>query len=398
MHNAPTAKRNSVKFGEIKASLKTYREAAVSLRDILLANTVMIGEIPAPTFDEEARVRFIGDRFSECGLEHCSIDEVGNGFGVLPGTVGERDILLVAHADTVFGPKVDHTISMQADRLIGPGVGDNSLGLALLATLPLLLKACHLELKSNVIMMAASRSQGRGNLAGLRFFLENHKPSPAGAICVEGVKLGRLSYASIGMLRGEIKVQVPETYDWTRFGADSALLTLNDVINRINQIRMPKRPRTNIVLGSVEAGNSFNNLPTQAVLRFEIRSESGAVVSDVLDEIKDRITQVELDTSAEITFDIVARRDPGGLDFRHPLVRRARDILKALEIEPRVAPSTSELAELIRHRVPAVTLGLTTGSQLNQVNEEVFIDPIFTGVAQVVGQLVAMDEGVCDGH
>ncbi len=133
-------------------------------------------------------------------------------------------------------------------------------------------------------------------------------------------------------------------------------------------------------------------------MRFEIRSESAEIVNAIHEEINDRITEIALETSAEVTLDIIARREPGGIDFRHPLVRRSRDILKALQIEPRVAPSTSELAELIRHEIPAITLGLTTGTNLNQVNEEVLINPIFDGVAQLLGLLIAMDEGLCDEH
>lgn len=387
-----------MKFSEIKEQLKTYRQAAESMREILLANAVMIGEIPSPTFYEDARVRFMEDRFSECGLQNCSTDEAGNGFGILNGDTGERQILLIAHADTVFGDKVDHTISMRADRMVGPGVGDNSLGLAVLASLPILLEKLDIHLKSHLILMAASRSLGRGNLEGLRFFLNNNKRPIAGALCVEGVKLGRLSYTSIGMLRGEINVRVPELYDWTRFGAAGAVITLNDIINKINRIPLPKRPKTSIVLGSIEGGNSFNNIATRSLLRFEIRSESAEVVRDIHEEIKDRITEISLETSAEIALDIVARREPGGIDFRHPLVRHSRDILKALNIEPRVAPSTSELSELIRHEIPAITLGLTTGSNLNQVNEEVMIEPIFNGIAQLLGMLIAMDEGLCDEH
>ena len=387
-----------MKFNDIRAQLADYREAAESMRDILLANTVMIGEIPAPTFYEDQRIRFIQDRLSECGLQNCSADEMGNGFGILNGSTGERNLLLVAHADTVFSEKVDHTISLLANRIMGPGVGDNSLGCATLVSLPILLERLGIQLKSNLILMADARSLGRGNLEGLRFFLHNHKEPIAGAICMEGVKLGRLSYSSIGMLRAEVNVRVPEMYDWTRFGASGAVITLNDVINKINRIPLPKRPKTSIVLGSIEGGNSFNNIATHSVLRFEIRSESAEVVHDILEEIRDRITQVELESSAEVALDVVSRREPGGIDFRHPLVRHARDILKTLNVEPRVAPSTSELAELIRHKIPAVTLGLSTGRKHAEQIEEVNIDPLFDGIAQLLGLLVAMDEGLCDDH
>lgn len=387
-----------MELAEIRNQLTRFSEAAEGMRDILLANVVMIGEIPAPTFYEDHRVQFIQDRFSECGLNNCSTDEVGNGFGVLNSATGKRTLLLTAHADTVFSEKVDHTISLLSNQIMGPGVGDNSLGLAVLASLPILLERLDIQLQSNLILMAGARSLGRGNLEGLRFFLHNHKQPIAGAICVEGVKLGRLSYSSIGMLRGEINVRVPEQYDWSRFGASGAIITLNDIINRISRIPLPKRPKTSIVLGSIEGGNSFNNIATHSLLRFEIRSESADVVQQILEEIRDRITEIELESSAEISLDVVARREPGGLDFRHPLVRHARDTLKALNLEPRVGPSTSELSELIRHNIPAVTLGLTTGNKHAQQVEEIDIDPIFHGIAQLLGVLLAMDEGLCDEH
>ena len=74
-------------------------------------------------------------------------------------------------------------------------------------------------------------------------------------ICVEGVQLGRLSYSSIGMLRGEITCSIPEQYDWTRFGASSAIATLNEIITRIQEIPIPRRPKSHIFLDSVHGGH-----------------------------------------------------------------------------------------------------------------------------------------------
>ncbi len=387
-----------MKINDVIEGLPRYREAAGQLREMVLANLVMMGEIPAPTFHEENRVRFLQDRFSECGLQNCSTDEIGNGFGIYPGENQDGHILLIAHADTIFDEKTDHTISLQSEWVKGPGVGDNSLGMAVLATLPFLMEQVEFKPRSSIILMGATRSLGRGDLEGLRFFLKNNRMPIRCALCVEGVQFGRLSYSSLGMLRGEIEVHVPEMYDWTRFGAAGAIITLNDVINRINQIRLPKRPKTSIVLGSIRGGTAFNTTATQAVLRFEIRSESADVVRSIHEQIEDAIGEISSETNAEIELDILARRKPGGTGFRHPLVRRAREIMRALDIEPRIAPSTSELSALIDHKIPAVTLGLTTGERLNQPDERIRIDPMFAGLAQLLGMLKAIDGGLCDEH
>lgn len=386
-------------FEDILASLDSIEQQARELKEILLANLVMIGEIPAPTFDEEERIEFLLNRFKEAELSQTSIDEVGNGIGILEGEQdanGNDNILVVAHADTVFSGKTDHTIEVQPDRATGPGVADNSLGLSVLATLPFLLDKFDIKLQKNLILMGATRSLGRGNLEGLRFFLSNVKRPIEVGIGLEGVELGRLSHTSIGMQRGEITCKVPEEYDWSRFGDASAILTANEVINKINEIRLPQRPRTSIVMGSIEGGTSFNTTALKATLGFEIRSESAEMVSDINRTIQEIVTEVSSKSGDTIELDIFAEREPGGISFSHPLIRHTRQIMDTLEIEPRPGPSTSELSAFIDHDIPAITLGLTHGDHIHEVNENIRIDPVFRGIAQLIGTLLAIDGGYCE--
>ena len=387
-------------LADITPRLGEIRKTLADSREMLLANLVMISEIPAPTFSEAQRVRFLVDRFAECGLDRTSTDEVGNGVGVLEGAAEDptRNILVVAHADTNFDTTDDHTVSMREDRVLGAGVGDNSLGMATLATLPTLLDRLGIELQSNLILLGATRSLGRGDLQGLRFFLENADTPIEAAVCIEGVQLGRLSYASLGMLRGEITVTVPEVYDWTRFGASSAILILNDVINRLMAIPLPRKPRTSILLGSVRGGTSYNTLATSATLRFEIRSESSKIVHNVGDAIRNITDELSAQTAAEVKVDIFAQREPGGVPFGHPLVAATRHIMQHLDIDPHITPSMSELATLIGRSIPAVTLGLTTGENLHTGREMIRIEPVYTGLAQLIGVLMAIDQGVRRAH
>ena len=383
------------KFKEILDLLPRILEEARAIREIFLANLAMISEIPAPTFGEADRVHLVQQRFSECGLQNCSTDEAGNALGIIPGEK-DNNILVVAHADTVFPASVDHTITLRSDSVSGAGVGHNSLGLAVVVSLPTLLERLGLKLGATVFLMGASRSLGQGNLEGLTFFLSNAPVPLRAGVCVEGVQLGRLSLSSIGMLRGEIRVAVPEEYDWTRFGARSAITILNEVLNRINEIRLPKRPRTSIVVGSVEGGKSYDTIATHAVLRFEIRSESAAMVREIRQRMADISTEVSSQSAARVTLKIFARRKPGGISFGHPLARRARRILQSLKVLPRVSPSMSELSAFIERKIPAITIGLTTGEHMNEPDETIRIDKIFTGVAQLVGILLAIDGGFCD--
>jgi len=380
----------------ILQSIPRHREDLQSIREILLANALMIGEIPSPTYSEEERITFLGNRFTEDGLQNISVDEAGNGMAIVPGTSGESNILVCAHADTVFNAKVDHAMSVGPDQIVGPGIGDNSLGLASIVTLPEILKRTGIRFRDNLILMGLTRSLGRGDLGGMRFFLENNTLPIRAAVCVEGIQLGRLSYASVGMLRGEINVNVPSEYDWTKFGAAGSVATLCKVVQRILEIPIPMEPPTKILFGSINAGTSFGTQPTSASLRFEIRSEQVGKVSELRETIEDIIDETANSSETEISLSVIAQRRPGGLAYAHPMVKAMRAILEALDVKPHVEPSVGELSELINAGIPAVTLGLTRGDHKNEFNESIEIAPTFDGLAQLLALLETIDGGFCD--
>ncbi len=380
----------------LKKELPDFAEKLKKYRELLLANLVMVGEIPAPTFHESRRVEFILNRFDEAGMTDSSIDDAGNGIGVLSGTDNKAAILLNAHADTIFSDKTDHTMQVSSDTITGPGVADNAIGLAAMITLPYILDDLNIKLENDLVLMAGVKSLGRGNLEGMRFFLEKSSIKIKNAICIEGIQLGRLSYSSIGMLRGEITCRVPETYDWSRFGDSSAILTLNEVINKINDMRLPRRPRTSIVMGSIEGGTSFNTIARDATLRFEVRSESQEVVERAGETINDIVLEVSSKTGDQVELDIFAKRIPGGIPYAHPLTRCARVVMESLGIEPRLAPSISELSALIDKNIPALTLGVTIGERTFKTNETIQIEPIYKGLAHLIGTILAIDGGYCE--
>ncbi|HEX6982121.1 MAG TPA: peptidase dimerization domain-containing protein [Balneolaceae bacterium] len=383
-------------FEDILSSLPDIEKEVRQLKEILLANLVMLGEIPAPTFNEGKRIEFLTNRFKEAQIAKNSVDEVGNGIAILKGKQNSQNILIAAHADTVFGTNVDHTINVQPEVVTGAAVADNSLGLAVLASLPNILEKLDIRLKHNLILLGDTRSLGRGNLEGLRFFLSNFgRPIFAGLV-IEGIEVGRLSHTSIGMKRGVIHCQVPETYDWSRFGDASAILTVNEVINRINEIKLPQRPRTSIVMGSMNGGTSFNTTALNATLRFEVRSESSEMVQNIHQRLQEIVDEVSSRSGDSIDMDIFAQREPGGISFSHPLVRNTREIMHHLNIEPRPGPSTSELSALIDHKIPSLTLGLTHGDHINETKQSIRIDPIYSGIAQIIGTLLAIDGGYCE--
>ncbi len=377
-------------------SLPNLETMVREMRDIILTNIVMIGEIPSPTFREDKLREFILNRFNQDNLINCSTDETGNALGILPGSSGDRNILIVSHMDSVFDEEVNNTISVQPEYISGRGLSDNIIGLAAITSLPFILDQLKIRLNSNLIFMGTARSLGQGNLEGIRFFLKNTKINISNGIIVDGVKLGNLSYSSIGMARCEINYWVPEEYDWTRFGAVGSIVTLNELITRIQEIPIPNKPHTSIMFSSISGGRGFSSIPLDATVRFEIRSESGTMVDVLQKQIMDIASEVASNSGSRVETKILAKRKPGGISFSHPFASAARAIHKTLHIESRITPNIAELSAFIDKDIPSIAIGITNTEKLTKSLEKVQIEPIYKGLAQLVGLVMAIDEGCCN--
>ena len=365
-------------------------------RDSFLTDTVLLGEIPSPTYGEDERIRAVVDRFRENGLSSPNIDEFGNASAHLPGTEGQSSILVMAHADSVFSREVRHEIQVGSGHMSGPGIADNALGLAAMIALPRLLDDLGIRLRDDLILVANSRSLGRANLEGASGFLETMSLPARAGICVEGSTLGRLSYSGLGTLRGEITLQVPSDYDWKRFGASGAISHVTGLINQIREIPIPKEPKTQLVFGGLRCGSSFNTSPKQGTLRFEITSEDDDIIGQMEDQLNEICEQFSAETGTLVSMEVVAKRQNCSIPFTHPLVKTTRSIMQEAGITPKVDPSTGDLNALILSGLPAVTLGLTTVENLREINETVLLHPLYAGMTQLVSLIQAIDQGICD--
>jgi len=382
----------------VPEKLCEFPEALIPMRERLLANLVMIAQIPAPTGQESQRARFLLDRFAEAGLSDAAADEAGNAVGRLIGKRSNRTILLVSHLDTIFPASQDHSVSVQADRIIGPGVGDNALGAAIVSLMPAVLEYLGIELDADLVLLGSTSSLGRGNHAGIRFFLDHLPTQVDFGICVEGIQLGRLNFFSIGTARADITCAVRPLPEPSRsYGPESALVVLNHIINRILGIATPDRPYTVIKMGKMRAGVSYDVEPDHAELGVEIVSHSDNMIEQIRDQIGDLVSEMAARHAVDAHFDVFFSTQAGGIPFAHPLVKSVLEVMEQLGIEPDQGHSPSELSDLITRNIPAVTLGITRGVRSRKNRPDyVLIDPILTGVSQLVGLIMTMDEGACD--
>ena len=373
-------------------------EEIKAVRDIIITNIVLIGQIPAPTFKEKRRSTVFMERLAEFGVDEVTTDGYRNPIGIIRGTAPERPpIFVVAHLDTFFEKDIDHNYTIKENSITGPGLLDNSLGVGVLVSLPILFKKLEIQFESDIVLAGTIQSIGKGNLRGVRHLLKTWPTPIRGAICLEGVDLGRLNYFSDGMIRGEIQCAISEEKGALHKFTPNAILILNEVINEIMSLRLPQRPRSRIVIGKIVGGANHGKIAYEATLGFEIRSDSYKMVKSIHSSIKDIVDGISHENEVDLNIKTISNLKAARLNFNHPLVKSSAAVMEALGIKPVSTSTESALSIFLSRKIPAVTIGITHGENFYTDKATMEIEPMFKGIAQVIGVIKAIDSGVCDG-
>jgi len=368
-----------------------------SMKEMIIANIVLIGQIPAPTFKEKRRAEVFMDRLAGFQVDECTTDGYRNPIGIIRGTSGTKPpIFLVAHLDTHFGLETDHYFTVKENTLTGAGILDNSAGIGVLVSLPEILRKLNLHFESDIVLAGVIQSLGKGNLRGLRHLLKTWDSPIRGAVVVEGGEIGRLNYYAEGMMRCEVDCNISSANGMEHKFKPNAILVLNEVINQILELRLPQRPRSRVIIGKISGGFKHGVIAYEGSLGFEIQSDADKMVKSIFSDINDIVNGISHEYEVELELKTISNIQASKQKYNHPLVKSAVEIMKTLGVEPMSEASESELSIFLSNKIPAVTLGITHGDNYHLENATMEIEPMFKGIAQIVGVIKAIDSGVCD--
>ena len=368
-----------------------------SLREIIITNIILIGQMPAPTFREKRRSKLFMDRLAEFQVDEVTTDGYRNPIGIIRGNDSSKPpIFVLAHLDTFFDKDQPINYTIKENSITGPGLLDKSLGVGVITSLPAIFKRLDLQVESDIVLAGTIQSIGKGNLRGVRHLLKTWPTPIRGCICIEGVELGRLNYFSDGMIRGEIHCNISN--DRSKFVeyTSNAIIVINEVINEIMNLKVTQRPRSRIVVGRIRGGANHGKIATQAALGFEIRSDSYKMVKKIFRQIKDIVEGISHENEVDLNLKTISNLRAARLKYNHPLVKNSAAVLETLGIKPFSQSTESALSIFLSQKIPAVTLGITHGENVYQDNATMEIEPMYKGIAQVIGVLQAIDSGVCD--
>lgn len=352
---------------------------------------VNIQQIPAPTFGEATRAGYIETFFRRLGLADVSQDTLHNVYGRIPG-LGDgsgRSVVVSAHLDTVFPADTDLEYSRNGVRLYGPGIGDNSTGLAGIVTLAQMLTGAVGPLNRDVWVVANVGEEGLGDLRGMRAVVDRFGDS-ARYVVVEGGLFGQLSCEAVGVRRYRVDIKAPGGHSWGSFGAASAIHTLGHLIADLDTLDTPTDPKTTYNVGLIEGGTSINTIAQSASLWLDLRSEAAGALDTLVEQAlsiiarHQRLNQLKAN-GVLLTVTEVGNRPAGSVSRSAPLVCWADQALHEVGCHHvRYIASSTDANIPLSRGYEAVCLGLTESGNAHRLDEHIDTTQLPAGMTQLL--------------
>jgi acetylornithine deacetylase/succinyl-diaminopimelate desuccinylase-like protein len=330
---------------------------------------IRITEIPAPPFHEGVRAAYMKKLFAAAGLR-VEMDATGNVIGEYTGA-SQDIILLTAHLDTVFPAGTNVTVKREGGRLLAPGISDNGSGLAALVVIARALREAKIKPSSTILFVADVGEEGEGNLRGIRALVDAYKKRLKYVIALDGSATEYVTTAALASRRVEIAVTGPGGHSWSDFGVPNPIHALGRGIARFVAARVPESPRTSFNIGEIEGGTSVNSIPSRALMKVDLRSESETELTKLETFLRDSI-QSGIDeemaaardrgmaggtSSLDLKINVLGVRPAGELPENSPLLAALLAADTRLGNRSRRERSSTDANIPLSVGIPAISLG-----------------------------------------
>src|SRR5688572_2312768 len=344
---------------------------------------IEIQQIPAPSFDERQRAEFVRSRFASEGLADVSVDELGNVFARLASNGNPKPLIVSAHLDTVFPRETNLQARRENEKVYGPGIGDNSLGVAALFGLIWMLRERKINVGGDIWFVANVCEEGLGDLKGIKTVVDRFGSNVLAYLVLEGLALGHVYHRAVGVRRYRVTAHTSGGHSWSDYGKPSAVHELSKLVVQLAALDLPREPRTTMNVGKISGGTSVNVIASEAVLDLDLRSEQQESLASLVSAAENLIHNANR-PNVSFEAEVIGERSPGEISAKHPLVTLAKDCLSEQGLDAGLISGSTDANVPLSRGYPAIVLGVTTGGGAHTTQEYINTAPVEQGIEQLV--------------
>ncbi|MEP6618588.1 MAG: M20/M25/M40 family metallo-hydrolase [bacterium] len=348
------------------AHLTAARSRLFANDDAVVRTQIALCEIPAPTGAEQVRGASVAQRYHDVGLCDIRTDGVGNVIGVRPGNSDLAPVMMCAHLDTIFPDGTPVSVAQDGARLSGPGIVDNSRGLAVMLALAEAIDGQRLRTQRPIVFAATVGEEGAGDLRGMKHLFEHLHELPSACIALDGAGDDRIVTRALGSRRFRVVFHGVGGHSWGSFGVPNPVHAAGAAASKLASLPLPRTPRTTLSVCRIGGGLSVNAIPDEAWIEIDLRSSSSDVLARCSEEIQLAVRAAVREENgrrasgtAPLAFTVttIGDRPCGELDKQHALVRAAVGATQAIGRQAELATASTDANVPISMGVPAIAIG-----------------------------------------
>lgn len=357
--------------------------------DAVLADAITVCQIPAPPFQEARRGAYVAERLRSVGLA-VETDVEGNVLGTLLGRSDLPTTIVMGHLDTVFDEHIDLTVRRERERVYAPGIGDNSLAVAVMWHLAEVVQEVARGSIGSIIFAGTVGEEALGDCRGAKYLWRTHGDRIGRWLALEGALLAEVQISGIACRRLKIAYRGPGGHSWMRAGRPSAIHALGTLIHRLTTMPLPTAPRTTLNVGLIEGGTSVNAIAAKATLLLDLRSEEQGRLEALDRDVRTVVQETAGSLGVEAEIAMIGDQPAGHLPRDHWLARTILQAARVSGVQVSFRSGGTDANIALSHGAPAACIGITQGFGLHTPGEYIEVGPLGSGLGYVVRVLMVL--------
>ena len=285
--------------------------------------------------------------------------------------------------DTVFPKDTVLTTRHDQQLVYGPGIGDNSMGVAALFGVLWGLRERNIQLPGDIWFVANTCEEGLGDLHGIKAVVNRFGATPKAYLILEGMALGHIYHRGVGVQRYKISITTDGGHSWSDYGKPSAIHELSRLITNISALALPQHPHTTLNIGRVSGGTSINTIAANAWMELDLRSEEHLALLQLVSKVEHLVEETR-QRGIQVDVTAIGQRPSGEISSNHPIIRLAQTCLREQGIEPVLTIGSTDANIPLSQGYPAIVLGLTRGGAAHTTREYIETDQLEQGLEHIL--------------
>lgn len=355
-----------------------------------------ICEIPAPTFHEGKKMKYLARLLEKFGLKKVRLDKTGNAIGKLISIPSDKKFVLVsAHGDTACEAQLPIKVTEKGGYIFAHGICDNTAGVTAVLAFLEFLHAYNVKLKKNYLFGFTVGEEGLGAKRGMKGIMRDYAKNFRYVVNVESHDIGRVTNACAGQLRGQLKIIAKQkgAHSWRNFGEPNAVVILSRIINDFSKVRIPGKSTYNIT--AIKGGGGINAIPNEAECLFECRSDTQKHIYALTTQWT-KIIKRHCNGKVRGDFRVLATTEAASLSDKHPIYKITKNAQKSLGITPYSHNGNTDGDVPLALGIPTITLGSSNGFATHSLNEYMDKATYLHGIEQVCKIILSLDAELKD--